>query len=177
MNFLIRISKTAGSSLAFTSGEGAPKLLCLGSGSSYIFPMTPRSSKPSSKKSPKKKSSTDAKTPFFIYNRIMVFSGDHCALGPGRVEIMEQIGKSRSLNQAAKDMGMSYMKAWMLARSLNKSFRKPVIELARGGKKGGGARLTAAGEEVLSLYRRMQTAADKAVRSASRTLHNHLPHC
>lgn len=104
----------------------------------------------------------------------MVFSGGHCALGPGRVMVMEQIAKHRKLSLAAKEMGMSYMKAWLLVRSLNRSFSKPVIELARGGKKGGGAQLTASGRKILALYRKMESQADKSLKADAGKIKRHL---
>jgi molybdate transport system regulatory protein len=119
---------------------------------------------------PKRRARKSAAPGFSIYNRLMVFSENHCALGPGRVMIMEQIQRSGNLSQAARDLGISYMKAWMLARSLNQSFAKPVIEMARGGQRGGGAVLTPTGEEILALYRRMQALAAEAVAPAGREL-------
>ena len=60
-------------------------------------------------------------------------------------------------------MGMSYRRAWLLAKTMNACFRKPLIEAAKGGTGGGGARLTAMGREVLTLYRAMEDHAAAAV--------------
>jgi molybdate transport system regulatory protein len=62
-------------------------------------------------------------------------------------------------------MGLSYKRAWLLIETMNACFTRPVIEAAKGGKAGGGARLTPFGEEVLARYRRMQAATDKVIRS------------
>jgi molybdate transport system regulatory protein len=60
-------------------------------------------------------------------------------------------------------MGTSYRRAWVLAKTMNACFREPLIEAAKGGLGGGGARLTRMGREVLSLYRAMEDHAATAV--------------
>ena len=60
-------------------------------------------------------------------------------------------------------MGMSYRRAWVLAKTMNACFRQPLIEAAKGGLGGGGARLTAMGREVLALYRTMEDHVAAAV--------------
>jgi len=57
---------------------------------------------------------------------------------------------------------MSYMRAWTLVRLMNRGFRDPLVELARGGRTHGGAALTETGTAVLSLYRRMERATLRA---------------
>ena len=58
----------------------------------------------------------------------------------------------------------SYRRAWLLIDTMNRCFREPVIETASGGKGGGGARITAIGEEVLKRYRVMEDTAVESVR-------------
>src|SRR5690349_2898778 len=84
------------------------------------------------------------------------------AFGPGKAALLEKIATEGSISKAAKAMDMSYSRAWQLVDAMNNSFRKPLVEPKTGGKKGGGASITKAGEEVLALYRRMeeQLAAD-----------------
>jgi molybdate transport system regulatory protein len=62
-------------------------------------------------------------------------------------------------------MGMSYRRAWLLAKTMNACFREPPIEATKGGVGGGGARLTAMGKEGLALYRAMEDHAATAVMS------------
>jgi molybdate transport system regulatory protein len=78
------------------------------------------------------------------------------AFGPGKAALLEKISTEGSISKAAKAMDMSYSRAWQLVDSMNNSFRKPLVEPKTGGKKGGGASITKAGEEVLALYRRME---------------------
>ena len=60
-------------------------------------------------------------------------------------------------------MGMSYRRAWLLVESLNACFRQPVVTTRLGGRSGGGATLTAFGEEVIARYRQMETMAGRVL--------------
>ena len=90
---------------------------------------------------------------------LRVYRGRDAALGPGRAELLTRVAETASIAQAARDMGMSYMKAWKLVQSMNGCFRGPLLEVQRGGRAGGAARLTPLGHEALALYRRMEAAS------------------
>jgi molybdate transport system regulatory protein len=105
-----------------------------------------------------------------ILPRTRIMRGKVIALGPGKVELLAQLQQTHSITSAARNMGMSYMRAWMLIRTMNQSFREPLVESLRGGKTGGGARLTAAGRKALQLYRAMDTQYRKSVQSLSSEL-------
>ena len=96
--------------------------------------------------------------------RLRVFNGGEPALGPGRVELLGRIAESGSIVQAAREMELSYMKAWKLIQSMNRCFQQPLVEVRRGGKDGGSARVTATGERVLAVYREMERRAREAAR-------------
>jgi molybdate transport system regulatory protein len=78
------------------------------------------------------------------------------AFGPGKANLLERIASEGSISKAAKALDMSYSRAWQLVDSMNTQFRRPLVESTTGGRRGGGAVVTRAGEEVLDLYRRMQ---------------------
>jgi molybdate transport system regulatory protein len=84
-------------------------------------------------------------------------------LGPGKVRLLELVGDSGSISAAGRALEMSCRRAGMLIEEMNVAFRRPVIETVRGGKRGGGAALTAFGREVIERYRDMQTRAAEAV--------------
>jgi len=90
--------------------------------------------------------------------------GSEIALGPGRVDLLELIEQTGSLRLAAKRMGVSYMRAWKLVKLTNGCFREPVVEVSRGGRTGGGAKLTRAGRRVHKLYREMERKCQDAIR-------------
>jgi len=95
--------------------------------------------------------------------RMRILLGSSIAIGPGKAALLEAIGETGSIAASGRRMGMSYRRAWVLAKTMNACFREPLIEAAKGGIGGGGARLTATGREVLSLYRAMEDHAATAV--------------
>ena len=88
--------------------------------------------------------------------RLRILFGSNAMLGPGKAELLEHIHETGSITAAGQRMGMSYKRAWSLVETLNATFREPVVITARGGAKGGGARLTDTGQAVLTHYRRIE---------------------
>jgi molybdate transport system regulatory protein len=88
--------------------------------------------------------------------RIRIVLGDGAMLGPGKADLLDGIRATGSIAAAGRGMGMSYKRAWSLVEEMNRAFREPLVASTRGGAQGGGARLTAAGEAVLSNYRRLE---------------------
>jgi molybdate transport system regulatory protein len=84
-------------------------------------------------------------------------------LGPGRADLLEQIAETGSISAAGKAMGMSYKRAWGLVQALNEGFGTVLVEASRGGSAQGGARLTDAGQLVLTHYRSMQERTRTAI--------------
>ena len=80
-------------------------------------------------------------------------------IGPGKAALLESVRDSGSISAAARDMGMSYKRAWLLLDSMNQAFTEPVVTAAPGGTGGGGATLTPFGAEVLERYRRIYARA------------------
>lgn len=85
-----------------------------------------------------------------------IIAGDERAFGPGKADLLDQIAATGSISAAAKAMEMSYSRAWQLVDQMNRAFKRPLVESATGGKRGGGAVLTEEGVEILTLYRRLQ---------------------
>lgn len=79
-------------------------------------------------------------------------------LGPGKARLLELIAEHGSIRAAGGAMEMSYRRAWLLADSMNRMFREPVVETQQGGRHGGGAALTPFGERLVATYRRMEAA-------------------
>ena len=93
--------------------------------------------------------------------RISIIFESGARIGPGKAQLLESIRDTGSISAAARDMGMSYKRAWLLLDSINQAFTEPVVTAATGGSGGGGATLTAFGVEVLERYRRVQDEANR----------------
>jgi molybdate transport system regulatory protein len=95
-------------------------------------------------------------------------------LGPGKVALLDAIDATGSITAAATAMGMSYRRAWLLLDATNAMFRTPVTETAHGGRRGGGARLTPFGHEVVTRYRAVEAALREALKRDVRFFERHL---
>jgi molybdate transport system regulatory protein len=95
--------------------------------------------------------------------RLRILFGHVIPIGPGKADLLEHIAETGSISAAARRMGMSYRRAWLLVDTMNQCFKSPVVETATGGKGGGGARISDFGREVLRRYREMEDKAAQAV--------------
>jgi len=95
---------------------------------------------------------------------VRVDFGADRALGPGKIRLLEAIGKTGSISQAGRSLDMSYRRAWLLVDDLNRCFREPVVVTQPGGAQGGGATLTPFGIELIDKYRAIETQAMAAAK-------------
>ena len=95
--------------------------------------------------------------------RLRLMQGDTIAFGPGKAALLLAIERSGSISGAAREMDMSYRRAWLLVEQMNRCFHQPLVTTATGGAKGGGASITELAHEVLACYQHMQKKADSAV--------------
>lgn len=102
--------------------------------------------------------------------RLRVTRGESDAFGPGKAQLLESLIETGSLNRSASAMKMSYVKALALVRAMNESFREPLVELSRGGRQGGGTRITETGIKVLAEYQAMREACEAATQPGWRKL-------
>jgi len=101
--------------------------------------------------------------------RLRITAGEHIAVGPGKIALLEAIRATGSLTAAAKSLEMSYRRAWLLLDELNGSLAVPAVESAKGGANGGGSVLTPTGEQLVETYRRIErTATDSSARDIRR---------
>ena len=76
--------------------------------------------------------------------------------GPGPVELLEKIEATGSLNKAAKEMKMSYKKAWKIVKTLNATGAKPFVVMQSGGEEGGGSSITEEAKKMISYHSAMR---------------------
>jgi molybdate transport system regulatory protein len=93
--------------------------------------------------------------------RIRILSESVIAIGPGKADLLEAIEATGSISGAARQMRMSYRRAWILVDTMNSCFKTPLIATAKGGAEGGGATLTARGRDVLARFRALSRSVQK----------------
>ena len=84
--------------------------------------------------------------------RTKLFIADE-TIGLGKIDLLERLGKVGSISAAARQMGMSYRRAWFLLNSMQSGFREPLFVAERGGSKRGGTTLTPLGADLIRRYR------------------------
>lgn len=85
-------------------------------------------------------------------------------IGPGKIQLLENIRAFGSISAAGRAMDMSYKRAWDLVDEINRICRQPAVERQAGGKNGGGAALTRLGVSLVARYRKIERDAASAVR-------------
>jgi len=87
-----------------------------------------------------------------VRGRVWIDGPEGTFFGQGRAVLLERIIEHGSITQAAKSMDMAYRHAWDLVDSMNRQAKEPFVEVATGGKGGGGARVTKAGERAIKMF-------------------------
>jgi molybdate transport system regulatory protein len=88
--------------------------------------------------------------------RIRIDFAENVNVGPGKIALLEAIKSSGSISDAARSLGMSYRRAWMLINSLKQGFSEAVTVSSTGGAGGGGARVTSFGASLIKQYRMLE---------------------
>lgn len=97
--------------------------------------------------------------PLKISIKLIIASDDPAIFGnfgPGIVSLLKGIQRSGSLNQSAKDMNMSYSKAWRIIREAEEMLGFKLIDRLSGSK---GSLLTEEGIRILDLFESTKAAA------------------
>lgn len=76
--------------------------------------------------------------------------------GRGRRFLLEAIDRCGSINQAAKEINISYRRAWSYIKSMEVRLGIKLVERKSGGKNGGGAALTGEARDFLIRYELME---------------------
>ena len=100
--------------------------------------------------------------------RIDLPSGNR--IGPGKIALLEAIRSTGSISAAARSIGMSYRRAWLLVEEINQTLREPAVTAETGGARGGGAVVTPVGEKVVGLYRAIESQARVAAGNEFRAI-------
>ncbi|HEX5711297.1 MAG TPA: TOBE domain-containing protein [Sulfuricurvum sp.] len=90
-----------------------------------------------------------------IDGRFWLTKENESFLGAGRVELLERIEQTGSINAAAKEMKMSYKAAWERVNRMNTLADYPLIDRTTGGRGGGGTKLTPYAHELIATFHRL----------------------
>lgn len=106
--------------------------------------------------------------------KAQLVAGDAPAMGPGKADLLRAIDATGSISAGARQMGMSYRRAWQMVQEMNGHFAERLVETAIGGSDNG-ARLTATGRLVLTAFTQLEDSLAKAVEGeAARALQSAL---
>ena len=103
-----------------------------------------------------------------INPKLRILLGAEIAIGPGKADLLDAVARTGSISAAAREMGMSYRRDWLLVDTMNRCFKRPLVEASKGGSGGGGARITEQGLDVLARYRAMELKAAASVAAEMR---------
>ena len=81
-------------------------------------------------------------------------------IGPGKIQLLENIRTCGSISAAGRAMDMSYKRAWDLVDEINRICRQAAVER----QTGGGAMLTPFGLSLVARYRKIERDAASAVK-------------
>ena len=95
--------------------------------------------------------------------KVQLFWGERHAMGPGKADLLDAVAREGSVPAAARAIGMSYRKAWMLVDRMNSAFVGPLVLSRRNGGPARGAVVTDLGREVVAAFR----AVEDEVRAAT----------
>jgi len=105
---------------------------------------------------------------------LRVLANGEPAIGPGKARLLSLIEATGSISAAAREMGMSYRRAWQLVEALNRSFAAPLVVTSTGGQRGGGASVTPLGRRLVERFRGMEDKASAAIAPDLRYFAAHL---
>jgi len=101
---------------------------------------------------------------------LRIYRGGEIAMGPGKADLLDAIGREGSISGGARALGMSYRRAWLLVDTMNRCWHSPLVATTPGASHGGGARVTPLGEDVLARYRALQQVAAGATAAGGQEL-------
>jgi molybdate transport system regulatory protein len=98
-----------------------------------------------------------------IRSKLWIEVGGEPVFGRGRRFLLQAIDKHGSINQAAKEISISYRKAWGYINAMEERLGIRLVERHAGGKNGGGAALTPQAREFLEKYETLEEGIRETV--------------
>ncbi len=89
-------------------------------------------------------------------------------MGLGREKLLKAIKKYGSISKAAKEVGISYKKAWSYIKAMEKRLGKKLVETQIGGAGGGGSKLTKEAEKLIEEFDKIVEKVEKSLNKTSK---------
>lgn len=105
-----------------------------------------------------------------LVGRLSIEAAPGGALSDTRVRLLEAIDRLGSINQAAKEVPLSYKAAWDAIETLNNLSPEPLVLRVTGGRQGGGTLLTDYGRRMVAMYRALELETQAALERAAARL-------
>jgi len=106
----------------------------------------------------------------FIRLKVNIFKSPGVPImGPGPLRLLEKIKEFKSINQAAKRMSLSYVKALNMLNRLERNLDQKILIRKRGGNERGGTVLTPYAEEYINRYTRLEKKISRFAESEFRS--------
>lgn len=86
-----------------------------------------------------------------VMRKVWLDSGGK-AFGEGPDNLLRRVAACGSLNKAAAEMRMSYRKAWLMLRDIERRLGYPLLVRKVGGVSGGGSQLTPEARDLMKRY-------------------------
>jgi molybdate transport system regulatory protein len=100
--------------------------------------------------------------------KAQVLCGEEIAFGPGKADLLIAIDTHGSISAAARALGISYRRAWLMVDTMNRCWRLPLVESKKGGRTG--AKVTVYGKKILFWYIELTRDMDNIRTSGSAIL-------
>ena len=96
----------------------------------------------------------------------MVNEKKEAVFGDGLQRLLEEIGRTHSILESAKNLGMSYRYALHRITLAESRLDQLLVKRSRGGAKGGGfSELTDLGRELITKYKKAKAELDERLKS------------
>ncbi len=105
-----------------------------------------------------------------IKSKLWIEVNGEPVFGRGRRFLLEAIDKYGSINQAAKEINISYRRAWSYIKAMEERLGIKLVERQAGGKNGGGAALTNDARKFLRQYELIEDGIKEIVDKKFKTI-------
>ena len=105
---------------------------------------------------------------FLRYRLNLEDNDDKPVLDSEGFELLDRISKLNSIVAAAREMGISYRKAWGIVNKVEKKLGFPLVIKMRGGSEGGRTELSPEGKELMEGYNELSKHFDDAISQITR---------